>query len=295
MTHLHLGEAIPPVVVFFVYVVGYHRRARTLMRQHRRIPGWRFACFVSGVALLTLVQLPPFDELGDRLLIAHVAQHVLIGDIASFLVVIGVTGPMLAPLLHFRATRWLRRVTQPVPALVLWALDYYVWHLPFMYQAAIRHDLLHALEHASYFWFGMLLWMALLGPMPKPAWFSNWARLGYVAIVRFAGAALANAFIWAGTVYYPWYDGRDVRYGVSPLSDQNVAGAVMMIEQIILTTLLLAWLFARAARQDEERQSLLDLADARGIALTNERAERAAASGSAERLRERLLHNDDPA
>lgn len=287
-TPLHLGEALPPLAVFCVYLAAYRARVRTLARRGRPLPRWRVVCFTAGVLTLTVVQLPWLDELGDTVLIAHVAQHILISDVASFLVVIGVTGPVIAPLLHFRVTRWLRPLSRPVPALILWALDYYAWHVPVLYQAGIRYDLVHALEHASYFWFGMLLWLALLGPMPKPAWFGNWARLGYVAVVRFAGAALANAFIWAGSVFYPWYDGRDVRYGISALSDQNVAGAIMMIEQIILTTLLLGWLFARAARQDEERQSLLDLADARGVPLSSERAARAAASDNAERLRERI-------
>jgi cytochrome c oxidase assembly factor CtaG len=141
----------------------------------------------------------------------------------------------------------------------------------------------------SFFWFGAILWLALLGPLPKPRWFGNWARLGYVVVVRFAGAALANAFVWAGTVFYPYYDGRDVGFGLNPLSDQNVAGAIMMIEQIFLTTGLLAWLFWRAASQDEERQQLLDLAADRGYALSEERAERAAAGNAAERLRQRII------
>jgi putative membrane protein len=63
----------------------------------------------------------------------------------------------------------------------------------------------------------------------------------------------------------------------------------MMVEQIILTTVLLGWLFYRFARQDEERQALLDLAAERGIELTDERAARAARAGRADRLRERLL------
>ncbi|HEX4719920.1 MAG TPA: cytochrome c oxidase assembly protein [Thermoleophilaceae bacterium] len=289
---LHLAEALPPLFVCAGYLITYRARARTLARQGRAVARWRYASFAAGVCILTLVQLPPLDELADTVLIAHVVQHIAIGDIASFLVVAGVTGPVLQPLLHVRATRWLRPLAHPVTALLLWALNYYVWHLPALYQAGIRHDAVHALEHASYFWFGMLLWLALLGPMPKPGWFGNWARLGYVALVRFAGAVLANAFIWAGTVFYPYYDGRDVRYGLKPLSDQNVAGAIMMIEQIILTTLLLAWLFGRAARQDEERQELLDLAEKRGVALSDARAARAAASGGAARMRERLLNQD---
>jgi cytochrome c oxidase assembly factor CtaG len=289
---LHLGEALPPMVVAAMYLAAYRVRAGTLGGQGRPVERWRGVAFAAGVLLLTAVQLPPVDELADNVLIAHIAQHIAIGDIASFLVVIGLTGPMLQPLLRLRATRWLRPAAHPVVALALWALDYYVWHLPVLYQLALRHDLVHAAEHASYFWFGALLWLGLLGPLPKPAWFTNWARLGYVIVVRFTGAVLANAFIWAGTVFYPYYDGRDIRYGLKPLSDQNVAGAVMMIEQIVLTTLLLGWLFARAAGQDEERQELLDLAASRGVTLDDARAARAAASGSADRLRERLLDGD---
>jgi hypothetical protein len=66
----------------------------------------------------------------------------------------------------------------------------------------------------------------------------------------------------------------------------------MMIEQIFLTTLLLGWLFYRFSVQDEERQQLLDLAAQRGIELSEERAARAAAAGTAARLRARLLSED---
>jgi cytochrome c oxidase assembly factor CtaG len=211
---------------------------------------------------------------------------VLIGDIASFLIVIALTGPLMAPLLRLRFARLLRPATHPVAALLLWALDTYVWRLPVLYQAALRHDLLHALEHASYLWFGMLLWIALLGPLPKPAWFGNWARLGYVVVVRFAGAVLANVFIWSQTLFYPYYDRGSARHA---LSEQNVAGALMMIEQMLLTVGLLAWLFFRLAAQDEDRQSLLDLAEQQGTPLTPERAARAAAAGRTAQLRHRLL------
>ena len=273
---MHLGEFLPPLVASAVYMLAYGIRSRTLARQGRPVPVWRVAAFAAGVLLVTAAQSPPLDGIADELLIEHMVQHLVIGDLASFLVVIGLTGPLMQPLLRIRLRRWLRPLTHPVAALGLWGLNYYVWHAPFLYQAALRHDLVHALEHASYFWFGVLLWVALLRPLPKPRWFGNWA-------------ALANAFIWAGTVFYTYYDGRDVRFGLNPLNDQNVAGAIMMIEQIILTTLLLAWLFARAAREDEERQGLIDLAERRGYALSDERAARAAASGTTARLRERLL------
>lgn len=288
---LHTGEFVPPVVISGVYAGAYAARARTLARRGRPVAGWRIAAFAAGVAIVAVVQCPPLDQLGDDILIAHMAQHLLIGDIASLLIVLGLTGPMLAPVLRF--TRPLRPLTHPVAALVTWAFVNYAWRLPPPYQAAVRHDLIHALEHASYLWAGMLLWIALLGPLPKPAWFSDWARLAYVVVIRFAGAVLANVFIWSQTLFYPHYRLSDAQAGLNPLSDQGVAGAVMMLEQLLLTVGLLAWLFLRFAAQDEERQSLLDLAAERGAPLSDARAARAAAAGTGSRIRERLLADGD--
>lgn len=289
---LHLGEFLPPVVASIVYLVLFGVRSRTLKREGRPVPRWRAVSFVSGALLLALVQLPPFDTLADDVLIAHMIQHIIIGDIASLLVVFGLTGPVLQPLLHIRVTRPLRVLAHPVVALVLWTVDLYVWHLPLLYQLAIRHDLVHAAEHACFFWFGTLLWLGLIGPLPKPRWFASWGKLAYVVGVRLIGGILGNVLIWTQTVVYPVYKSSDAARGLNPLSDQNLAGAVMMVEQMFLTILLLGWLFYRFALQDEQRQALMDLANRRGIELSDERAARAAAAGTSERLRERLL--EDP-
>jgi cytochrome c oxidase assembly factor CtaG len=286
---LHVGEFLPPLLAGGVYVPLYAKRAWTLRREGRPVAGWRVFSFVAAVVTVMLVQLPPLDTLADEVLIAHMIQHIVIGELASLFIVFGLTGAMLQPLLRIRVTRPLRVMAHPGVALVLWAVDLYVWHLPVLYQLAIRHDLVHALEHACLLWFGVLLWLGVLGPLPKPAWFESWGRAGYVVGVRFIGAALGNVFIWAQTVFYPVYRESDARRGLNPLSDQNLAGGAMMVVQIVLTTLLLCWLFLRFAQQDEERQELLDLAAARGVELSDERAARAAVSGSAERLRQRLL------
>ena len=284
----HLAEFIPPLGASLVYLVLYRRRATTLGRERRPVPRWRIVSFVSGVLLVTLVQLPPFDGLADTLLAAHMVQHIVIGDIASLLIVLGLSGPVLAPLLRTRFSRALRRLSHPLVALGLWAVDLYAWHLPFFYQLAIEHDLVHALEHACLLWFGSLLWLALIGPLPKPAWFAGWWEVGYVMLVRLVGAVLANALIWAQVVFYPVYRVSDAARGLSPLSDQNLAGGVMMVEQVILTTVVLVWLLARLLREDEDRQALLDLAARRGVSLAEERAARAARAGATRRMRERL-------
>ena len=82
-------------------------------------------------------------------------------------------------------------------ALALWAASLYLWHLRVAYEAAVRHDVIHVLEHACFFAFGVNLWLALLGPLPKPAWFGNGARLAYVVVVNLVGAGLAYTLAWA--------------------------------------------------------------------------------------------------
>ncbi len=290
---IHVAEFAPPLIATISYLYMYRRRVRTLSHEGRGVPRWRVISFVSGVLIVTAVQIGPLDTLADSVLMAHMLQHIVIGDIASLLIVLGLTGPVIQPLLHFRATRPLRALLHPLLAVLLWAIDLYLWHLPLMYQVAIRHDLIHALEHACLLWFGILLWLALIGPLPKPRWFTGWGRLAYVVVVRFAGAVLANTLIWAQTVFYPVYRSSDAARGLNPLSDQNLAGGIMMVEQILLTTVLLGWLFFRFAREDEERQALLDLAVEHGVPLTEERAARSAAAGTSSRMRERILDRLD--
>ena len=284
----HLAEFIPPLGATFLYLLLYRRRMATLAAEGRPVARWRVASFVCGVVTVAAVQVGPLDGLADTLLVAHMIQHIVIGDLASLLIVLGLTGPVLAPLMHTKASQAMRRLSHPLVALTLWAIDLYAWHLPLFYQLAIEHDLVHALEHACLLWFGCLLWLALIGPLPKPSWFLGWWSVGYVILVRFVGAVLANALIWAQTVFYPVYRASDAARRLSPLSDQNLAGGVMMLEQVLLTTALLVWLLARLLRQDEDRQALLDLAASRGVQLDEERAARAARAGATGRMRERL-------
>lgn len=276
-----------PVVVALSWI-PYHIRARTLAAAGRPVPTWRQVCFASGLVVLLIVGSPPVDTLSDQLLVAHMAEHLLIGDIAALLLVLGFTGPLLAPLLRNPVIAKLRVMTHPVVAVACWAINFYAWHVPALYQAALRHDALHALEHATFLGFGMGVWMALLGPLPKPAWFSNAARLIYIIVVRLIGTVLGNVLIFAGTVLYPYYRPGDALWHISPMGDQVAAGGLMMVEESLLTIGLFCWLFLRVARQQEERQQLLDYAIAHGLELDERRAQRAVAAGRGEELFERL-------
>ena len=267
--------------------VLYAYRVRELARRRRPVPGWRQGCWYGGLALIFVTLSSPLGRLAERLFLAHMAEHLLLGDFGGLLLVLGLTGPILQPLLRIRALDRLRVLTHPVVAFPLWAISLYVWHLDALYVGAVRHEGLHALQHACFIGFGMAMWMPLFGPLPKPVWFGNLAKLVYIIAVRLTGAILGNVLIWTGGVLYPGYAG-DGDLGITPTQDQNVAGAIMMVEGSLLTIALFCWLFLKAASEGEERQELLDLAAARGIELTDRRAARAVSAGRGAELRERL-------
>ena len=271
-----------------LYWVPYRRRAGRLAREGRSVPRWRQWCFAGGLLVLLAAMSTPLGVLADKLLVAHMVEHLLIGDIAALLIVLGLTGPMIAPLLRIGAVARLRVLAHPLVAVPVWALDLYLWHIPVLYQAALRSEGIHALEHGCFLLAGIAMWMALLGPLPKPTWFGNLGRLGYIIAVRLIESVLGNIMLWSHTVFYPYYLSHEAAYGISPLQDQIDAGAVMMIEGSILTILLFAWLFMRAASQSEERQELLDFAHAHHLELDDARAARAVAAGRGEELRRRL-------
>jgi putative membrane protein len=277
-------QLIPVAVVAALYAV----RARSLALGGRPVPPWRQLSFASGMLLILVALVSPLAALDDELVWVHMAQHLVLGDLAALLIVLGLTGPLLQPLLAARGLGWLRALSHPAVALPLWLADLYLWHVPALYQAALSSQAVHALEHACFVGFGIAMWMALLGPLPKPDWFGNGARLIYVVVVRFGGAVLANVLLWAGSPLYPDYAAGEAAHAISPLADQGAAGVVMMIEQGLVTLGLFAWLFFRAAQQSDERQGLLDLAAERGVPLDEARAARAVAAGQGERLRERI-------
>ena len=277
-------QLVPPLAIAVAYAV----RARTLALRGRPVEVWRQLSFAAGVALIIASLVSPLAHLGGELVVAHMAQHLVLGDLAALLLVLGLTGPLLQPLLAIRWLGWLRGLAHPLVALPVWALSLYFWHVPAVYQAALTSEPLHALEHASFLGAGVMMWMALLGPLPKPAWFGNAARLIYIVAVRFGGAVLGNVLAWSGSVLYPDYAPGERHWDITPLADQGAAGMVMMIESGLLTLGLFAWVFFRWARETEERQRLLDLAESRGVALDEARAGRAVAAGKGAHLEERL-------
>ena len=245
-------QLVPTLLVAALYA----RRVLTLHARGTPVPRWRVALFALGILTLFGAFASPVHELGEQMFSFHMLQHVLLGDLAPLALLAGLTGPILRPALTL--LHRLRFLAHPLVALPLWAADLGIWHVPVLYQAALHHSAVHALEHFCFFGFGALMWAPVLEVVPAPEWFGTGAKLGYIAAVRVIETILGNVFFWSGSVFYAVYEHQDRLWGLSALADQGIAGAVMMIEGSIVTLVALAWLFLRMAGEGELRQQLLE-------------------------------------
>ena len=197
--------------------VLYWGRARTLSWDGRPVPLWRQLCFGAGLVTISIALFSPIGHISEELVIAHMGEHLLLGDIATLLLVLGPDPrSLLQPVLAIRVFDRLQVLAHPAVALPLWALNLFFWHVPAIYDAAYGTAPLHALEHTTFLFFGCLMWMPVFGPLPKPEWFGAGWKVAYVVAVRFAGAILGNVLMWSGTVLYPIYAPGERYWHISP-------------------------------------------------------------------------------
>jgi putative membrane protein len=255
------------LVLVALGAILYWKRARTLARKGTPVAEWRYFLFSLGLALVVVALVSPIATLGEEESFAfHMVQHLLLGDLAPLCIVAGLTGPLLRPILSIRAVRALRFLTHPFVSLPLWAINLVVWHLPTFWEAALRHQVVHALEHACFFTAGALAWATVIEVLPGPEWFGTGAKMGYVVAVRVVSTIIGNVFVWAGAPFYSLYENVSRPWGVSARADQGLAGGAMMVEGSLVTIGALAWLFLKLAQEGELRQELIERGlDARSV------------------------------
>jgi putative membrane protein len=250
-----------PLEISVLALVGalYWRRARTLARRGRPVPWPRLAAFAAGLLTLFVALESPIDTIGEeRLFSVHMLQHLLLGDVAALLLVLGLDGRLLRPLLRVRVVHRLRVLAHPLVALPLWAVNFVVWHLPVLFDAALRHDAIHALQHTLFVTLGMLVWAALIEPLPGPAWFAAPWKIPFVLGMWLVMLVLSQVFIWSSHVYYAPYAHDATLWGLSHLSDQKAGGGVMLVESMFTMLPALVWVLLRVLRESETRQQLVD-------------------------------------
>ena len=122
-----------------------------------------------GIALLVVAVASLIAEIGEEELFSfHMAQHLLLGDLAPLCLLAGLTGPLLRPLLALPGAMRLRVLANPLVAFPIWAANLVLWHLPTLYEGAVDSSALHALEHIAFFSAGIILWLPVLETLPAP-------------------------------------------------------------------------------------------------------------------------------
>jgi cytochrome c oxidase assembly factor CtaG len=232
--------------------------------------GFRQAAAFAGFLVVLLIALvSPIDALGeDYLFVMHMLQHILLGDIAPLLLLLSLSRVIMRPATRrfHRIERKLGPLANPLSFIVLWFALLYFWHLPPMYEAAIRHPAIHALEHLSFFTAGCLVWWPLIQPVPMRYKLTGLATFAYILAAKLGLGMLGLYLTWSKTVAYDYYAHVPRIWGLSPIEDQNVGGALMMLEQSLVLVTAFVFLFVRMLLQSEEeerrRERLEDAASA---------------------------------
>jgi putative membrane protein len=196
-------------------------------------PSARRVLLLATFLLLAAAYLSPLADWGEhRSFAAHMAQHLLIGDLAALtLVLSGAAGRLPRLVLVF--------------ALPIWLANLAFWHVPVIYEAALHHFAVHELQHAALWVSGILLWSAILSGV-----LTIGARLAVLVGMMISGLAISSVFLWWPRVLYSTYAHAHHLAGMSALTDQRVGGGLMLLEGMLVGLVAAGWLIVQLLRED---------------------------------------------
>jgi len=233
--HLHPAPVVFALVATAVFAPAF---ARVRRREPARAPWTRAGLFACGLAVMLVPLISPLNVAGERyLLSAHMLEHVFLADAGAALLVLSVRGPIARALLRRPAPAPLHAagdfLMRPAVTLALWAGVVSAWHIPAVYDRALTHPALHAAEHLSFVFVGLLAWTQLIDPTGSGR-LGITGRLAFTVAMFFAGQLLSDALVFSFHAYYPAYADQSGRLlGMTPLADQRLAGIVMALEQLL--------------------------------------------------------------
>jgi putative membrane protein len=236
-----------------LYVLGW-RRARATGSPHQ--PGCgRLILFGLGLVVILAALVSPIDVLGDQLLFMHMVQHVLLLDFAPILLILGLNKVLLRPITR-RVHAIERRagfVAHPAFAVIAYVGLMWLWHIPAMYDLALRHSGIHAFEHLCFSAAGALYWWHLLSPIRTRHRLGGMGPVAYMVSTKLLVGGLGIVLAFAPASFYPFYEHHPHYWGLSPSEDQSIAGLLMALEQSVVMGIALVWVFVNMLNESERQ------------------------------------------
>jgi cytochrome c oxidase assembly factor CtaG len=256
---------IPLAVMLAVYLAGMVRRGNTATLQ------WRHASFFAGWLSLFFALTSPIHELGEQLFSAHMLQHEMLILISAPLISAAHPGATclwaFAPRHRTEIGGWVSRIehsrvvrftTSPLNAWVLEAAALWLWHIPYLYQATLTSDWVHAAQHLTFLATAVLFWSALYG-VGRSAMSFGAATL-YVFGTAVHCSALGALLTFSTILWYPAYADTTARWGLTPLEDQQLGGVIMWVPSGIVFIVIALALIARWLVESDRRLKFSSLA-----------------------------------
>jgi cytochrome c oxidase assembly factor CtaG/ferredoxin len=232
------------LAVALIYLRGW-TRGRRLLRDER--DAGRLGAFLGGLLVVFLATESPLDAFENLYVSAHMTQHLLLMTVAPPLLLLGhPTLPFLrglpkafvkeglGPFLSWpRLQRFLKWLTSPPIALLVFAVSTICWHVPSFYELALGSPMVHGMQHASFFWTGILFWWPIVQPGPGRPRSARWIAIPYLLVGDILNTALSAFFVFSGRLLYPSY--QSVAGSASgALQDQTIAGLIMWVPGSII-------------------------------------------------------------
>lgn len=214
----------------------------------------RLLSFLLGVLTVAVALYSPIDTLGEQHFTMHMAQHLLLLDVAPLLVLFGLTKQIFRPATRRviqleRSAPWLM---SPMTGLLAYVVVMWMWHAPALYNAAVEHTFVHAIEHLMFTVAGGLYWWHLVSPVRDQRQLSGMGAVLYMASTKVLVGILGIFLTFAPNALYDVYSTS--LWGLTPREDQQLGGAMMALEQTIVMGVALAWLVIRAIDRSEREQ-----------------------------------------